>query len=292
MLNGIININKPAGYTSSDIVVICKGVLRSATGQKHKVGHLGTLDPLGTGVLPISVGKSTKLFDIMQTKRKVYRAGLKLNSTTDTLDSDGVITATSNINTKIDDIINVSKQFIGDIEQVPPQYSAISVNGQKAYDIARNGGQVELKARKISIYNLKVIKEISDNEYELLIECSSGTYIRSLMRDISISLGGVGYMSFIERIQAGNFLLSDSVSLDEFKENPLKYIVSLEKVLCDYPQFSLNETDFKKFSNGVNVSPANAPKGDFVLLNNDKIFSICAMKNGIMYSKVRLFDDN
>ena len=139
-MKGFVNIYKPSGMTSSDVVVKVRGILRRATGEKQKVGHLGTLDPLATGVLPIAIGNATRLFDYMQDKVKVYEATFKFGVTTDTLDSDGTVTDTQQISICRDDIERVSERFIGTVEQMPPQYSAKSVGGRRAYDIAREGG--------------------------------------------------------------------------------------------------------------------------------------------------------
>ena len=236
-MKGFVNINKPLGMTSSDVVVKVRGILRRASGEKQKVGHLGTLDPQGSGVLPIAVGTATRLFDFMQEKRKVYQATFVFGKETDTLDGVGKIVATSDILPAKEQIEPFVATYHGKIDQVPPQYSAKSVDGRRAYDLARQGVAVELAPKRVNIEYVKLLDSsngvahlkkgdytLQDNEYAFEIACSSGTYIRSIARDVAYALKTVGYMSSIDRVQSGNFRLDDAVTLEEFEKEPLRYL--------------------------------------------------------------------
>lgn len=281
--------------TSSDLVIKVRGVLKNALKlKKIKVGHLGTLDPLGCGVLPIAVGKGTKLFDYMLNKRKVYKTAFLFNIETDTLDRGGTITKRDSVYIDEDIINNALHKFKGVIEQIPPQYSAKSVNGSRAYDLARAGITVELAARRIEIFDIRLLKKISDVEYEFIIECSAGTYIRSIARDLAAELNTVAYMSYIERIASGNFLINDSVSFDDFKLNPLEHIMSIDKVLDDMPRYDIKDEDKKKILNGVAIQPIDLPqdiKYDLGVYIDNQLFGIGCNNNGFLDIKVRVYDD-
>ncbi|MEG1711176.1 MAG: tRNA pseudouridine(55) synthase TruB, partial [Clostridia bacterium] len=189
-MNGFINCNKPSKMTSSDVVCrikrLCKG---------NKIGHMGTLDPGAAGVLPIAIGKATRLFDFLTHKKKIYRARFTYGKTTDTLDSYGKLLQTSDIIPNKEQLENILGEFIGNIMQMPPLYSALKVNGAKAYDLARKNIDFELKARNVEVFNFTLNKQIAIDTFEFDIECGGGTYIRSLVRDTAEKLGTVGYMS-------------------------------------------------------------------------------------------------
>ena len=231
-MKGFVNINKPSGMTSSDVVVKVRGILRKASGEKQKVGHLGTLDPIGTGVLPIAVGSATRLFDYMQEKVKVYRATFVFGQTTDTLDITGKITGESDAFPTREQIDVAVSAIHGEIDQIPPQYSAKSVDGVRAYDFARKGIEVDLKPKRITIYYIKTVDcdldgtpyKLDKNEYAFEIACSSGTYIRSIARDLAGALGTVAYMSSIHRIKSGDFEIQDAVTLTDFEKEPFRYL--------------------------------------------------------------------
>ncbi|MCM1305749.1 MAG: tRNA pseudouridine(55) synthase TruB [Bacteroides sp.] len=267
--------------TSSDVVVKVRGILRKFTCEKQKVGHLGTLDPLAIGVLPIAVGNATRLFDYMQKKQKTYIAAFKFGSATDTLDRGGKITA---IDDKIIDksmLSDIIPTFIGEVMQMPPQYSAKSVGGKKAYDIAREGGIADLQPKKINIYDMQMLGApdetvslpssmfggsgdfgsqfknsdytLSTNEYAFKITCGSGTYIRAIARDVASRLNTVGYMSGLCRTRVGDFDIDSAVTLKEFEKNPLAYILPIDVALKSYDKLDLNEVDGNKALNGIQI---------------------------------------
>ena len=205
---GFVNVNKPSGLGSSKVVSVLK---------KHfnikKIGHMGTLDPLAEGVLPIAIGKATRMFDYMLEKNKTYIAQFTFGKTTDTLDSDGQVTETTTIIPTKNKILSILPKLIGRISQIPPQYSAKKVNGKCAYDFARNGEKVELSPKEIEIYDIKLLNQINNTTFEFEIECSGGTYIRSIARDMADLLNSKAYMSKLIRTKSGKFELNNSFTL-------------------------------------------------------------------------------
>ncbi len=249
MLDGFVNVLKPVGATASDIVV----KLRRVLGQQ-KIGHLGTLDPGACGVLPIAVGKGTKLFNLLTNKTKLYRAVFTFGTTTDTLDSYGVTTASAHTDVTLDSVVGACSKFVGNIEQIPPMYSAISVGGVRAYDLARQGQNVELKSRKVSIYSIDNIYAVDKDSFSMDISCSGGTYIRSLARDIADSLGTVAYMSSLVRLQSGCFAIEEALTYEEIETLGSSCVVDLLYPLADLATFEVPEQLHKKFSYGVAIS--------------------------------------
>lgn len=209
---GVLIVNKPEGITSHDVV----GKIRKLYGTR-KVGHTGTLDPLATGVLVILLGRAAKAAEYLVADRKTYRARLTLGITTDTEDITGkVLTMSENI-PSYEQVISACGQFLGKIKQIPPMYSALKVDGRKLYDLAREGIEIEREARDIEIFRLECEPTDKANEYELLVECSSGTYIRTLCADIGAGLGCGGVMSALHRVRAGGFDIEDSHTLEELE---------------------------------------------------------------------------
>lgn len=288
-MNGFVNILKPTGYTSSDVVVKVRKALSKELGYKVKVGHMGTLDPYGTGVLPLAIGTATKLFDYLIGGNKTYFAGITLGKETDTLDSYGEIIKTDNKVFSINDINRVLSQNIGEINQLPPQYSAKKINGEKAYDIARRGEFVELKRRKVSIYNITASEGKSINNFDIKVDCSGGTYIRSLVRDIAYSLDTVGYMSYIIRTKSVGFDIKDSVTIDEFLRCPLDYIIPIEKIILPmYNSYELPEDKKDLALNGVKIKLKDMPTGMFVLTYQGNIIGMAENVEGKLIIKNRL----
>lgn len=212
-MNGIINVYKEKGYTSHDVVA----VLRKIAGQK-KIGHTGTLDPDATGVLPVCLGRATKLCDLLTDRDKTYEAVLLLGKTTDTQDISGAILKeqpTDHLNEA--EVTKVIESFKGTYDQIPPMYSALKVNGKKLYELAREGKTVERKSRKVTIYQIH-IKEIQLPRVRMEVTCSKGTYIRTLCHDIGNLLGTGGCMEELTRTKVGRFELKDSLKLEEISD--------------------------------------------------------------------------
>lgn len=247
VINGIVLINKARGVSSNSVV----GKVKRITGA-DKAGHFGTLDVLGEGLLPIALGKGTKLFDFFLNKDKVYETVYKFGETTATLDLEGEITQRNDVVVTLEDLESVCKSFVGKMAQMPPQYSAKKVNGKRAYELAREGKTVELKPKEIEIYSIKVLKEISQNTFQLEIWCSSGTFIRSICRDIAAKLNTYGVMQSILRTKCGIFELKNAKTLEELEKGNID-IISLDKIF-DYPKFKYNEEDTKKLLNGMTIN--------------------------------------
>ncbi len=257
-MDGIIIINKEKEYTSNDVVQIVKHTLN------EKVGHTGTLDPNATGVLPILVGKGTKISKYLVNHDKIYETKLQLGIKTDTADGEGKVIESEIINKDIlseENINKALKAFIGKQTQIPPMYSAIKVNGKKLYDYARKGEQIEISARNIEIYNIELKNiDLKNNQVDIKVECSKGTYIRTLCEDIAKKLGTIGYMKELNRIQVGEFNIKKSIKIQELKnnKNDIKFlkekIISIEKVLENKEKVTINEKQLEIFLNGVKIN--------------------------------------
>ena len=251
--DGIIIINKPKNLTSHDIVYKIKKI----TGKK--VGHTGTLDPLATGVLPILIGKGTLCSKYLINHDKEYEVTLKLGETTNTLDQEGEITEKKEVKKEIykeNYIKNKLKEFIGIQEQIPPIYSAIKVKGKKLYEYARKGEKVEIKPRKINIYEINLIKiNENENEIKFKVKCGKGTYIRSLCKDIAIKLDTVGYMKELKRTKVGIFDIKDSIKIDENENEEInEKIIPIEEIFKENEKIEIEEKRLKHFLNGVKIT--------------------------------------
>ena len=211
MANGILVVDKPAGWTSMDVCAKLRGIF-----HEKRVGHGGTLDPMATGVLPVFIGRATRAVQYAAESDKEYIAGLKLGVVTDTQDATGNVLEEHPVNVTRDQLWTVLERFYGQIEQIPPMYSAIKVNGKKLYELARKGREVERKPRTIRIDALGVLNETpaEGTDYLLRVECSKGTYVRTLCHDIGQALGCGGCMSSLRRVKAAGFTLADSVTLE------------------------------------------------------------------------------
>lgn len=254
--SGFVNVIKPTGASSSNIVCAVKKILK-----EKKVGHLGTLDPAASGVLPIAFGKATKFFDYFLKKDKEYVAVVKFGIETDTLDSFGLITKTEDVSIKKDDILNVLSEFTGKIKQVPPKYSALKVDGKKACDLARSGEDFNLKEREIDIYSIELLGEEEKNVFRFKVHCSSGTYIRTLFSDIAKRLNTISTTTVIIRTRSGRFDIKDAITLEVF-EKSLKTI-SVQELFSDLRTLNVkNEEVLKKLLNGVKLTYDDIKEAD------------------------------
>ncbi|MCF0127328.1 MAG: tRNA pseudouridine(55) synthase TruB [Pseudobutyrivibrio sp.] len=234
MNSGIINVYKEAGYTSFDVVARLRGILKI-----KKIGHTGTLDPDATGVLPVCIGKGTRVCDLLTNKDKVYEAVFRLGITTDTYDISGSITSQNDVNSSEEEVVRVIESFVGEILQVPPMYSALKVDGKKLYEYARAGVEIERKARPVTIYSIDVLKTDLP-EVSIRVHCSKGTYIRSLIHDIGKELGCGAVMTSLVRTKVGNFDISEAKNLNEIERifqagNIDKIITKTDEVFDSYP---------------------------------------------------------
>ncbi len=248
---GVLLIDKPAGITSHDVVNRIRRIYNT-----KRVGHTGTLDPMATGLLVVLIGRAAKAAEYLFTDDKKYEAGMLLGITTDTEDSTGkILTETDNIPDK-KKVLAVCRKFVGEIDQVPPMYSAIKVDGKKLYDIAREGGEVERQARKVTVFSLKA-KDLSDCQYALTAHVSKGTYIRTLCADIGAKLGCGAVMNALRRTASGAFTLTGAYTLDEIEnmdENRLyDVLIPTEKLFSDCPAAILSEFYERLCRNGVEI---------------------------------------
>lgn len=277
-MNGIIIIDKPLGKTSHDMVYF----MRKLTGIK-KVGHTGTLDPEATGVLPICIGSATKVADMLTLSDKRYTAELVLGMTTDTQDAEGEVLTECAVNVTAEEIENAVKSFVGEIEQVPPMYSAIKQNGKKLYELARKGIEVERKKRKIKIYEINILS-IDTVEYRVKIDvlCSKGTYIRTLCEDIGMKLGVGAYMNTLRRTMTGPFALSDSYTTEQLRkmneEGTLEAaLIAADSMFADYPAINLNAKQARSITNGIRMSYKGIENQSYRLYDEENNF-LCISK--------------
>lgn len=251
-MNGILNVLKPPGMTSFDVV----SYLRKISGIR-KIGHAGTLDPGAAGVLPVCIGSATKAIEYMMDKDKVYRAELTLGIETDTQDSGGSIICEKEVKATEEEIKDCIYSFTGELEQIPPMYSAVKIGGRKLYELARKGIDVERKPRKVRIYSIDIIK-ISGRRVLFDVACSKGTYIRTLCADIGQKLGCGGHMSFLLRKSAGLFDIQSALTLEEIEyyaeKNFLESkLVSIDRVFDHFKSVTLDPDKLKRLRNGAFV---------------------------------------
>jgi len=288
-LDGIINIYKDKGFTSHDVVA----VVRRTINQK-KVGHTGTLDPDATGVLPVCVGKATKLADYIMAAEKTYIAEVTLGVTTDTLDSSGNVIETKEVNFSEEEIKNAVMSFVGEQEQIPPMYSAIKINGKKLYELAREGKEVDRKARRINIFDIEILSLEMPDKIKIKVDCSKGTYIRTLCGDIGQKLGCGAHMSSLERTRSGSFVKENSITLDELKnlcENGEsdRVLLSMEKAVEKYKKITVSPKAEKLLYNGAKIYE-NYFKNEEKAVK-DEITAVYDSKNNLIGLYTLLFDE-
>lgn len=252
-MDGIFNIYKEKGFTSHDVVAIVRRTI-----HMKKVGHTGTLDPDAEGVLPVCVGKATKLSDVIMDGRKSYRAMLRLGVTTTTEDASGEVLETKEVDFNEDRIREVVASFIGKLEQVPPMYSAVKVNGKKLYELAREGKEIERKSRTIEVYDIRIRQFLPPDKVEIDVDCSKGTYIRTLCADIGKALGCGGHMAELLRTKTGTFSLENAIKLDEMKAlaeqgKAEEALLTMEDALKDFPVVKVAEKSTKLLYNGGKI---------------------------------------
>jgi len=280
-VTGILNINKPAGITSYDVVDVIKKIFEGS-----KVGHTGTLDPIATGVLPIIIGDATKLSNDLMAEKKVYRVKMLLGVETNTYDITGRIVFASVIKNDEIYIREKIKRFIGKQEQIPPEYSAIRVNGKRAYEYAREGKNVKLKPREIEIYNIdNIAVDLRKREVSFDVCCTKGTYVRSLVNDIGKKIGCGATMIELTRLKNGNFEIKDSIDLYEFLkmdyEDMKKQVVSIEDYYKELKKITLKKEEYIKYLNGVKLKFDEQDKL-VRIYNGSKYSGLGEIKNGIL----------
>lgn len=261
-MDGVINVNKPKEMTSFDVVAILKKILNT-----KKVGHTGTLDPDATGVLPICIGKATKLVEYLTSDRKKYKAAVQLGITTDTQDISGNVIKSCFPCVSENELKAAISSFIGEIEQIPPMYSAVKIDGKKLYELAREGRTVERKPRQITIHKIDfLVYNEKSSVFEMEVDCSKGTYIRTLANDIGEKLGCGAVISELERLSSGNFNIGESYTLEEIKKKVEKedysFLIPLSEVMNEYGKIILAEKNSQRLQHGIPFNVAGLKIGE------------------------------
>ena len=279
--SGIILINKPKGVSSNKVVNIVKATLHA-----KKCGHLGTLDLEGEGLLPVTVNNATKLFDYFLDKDKAYETKFVFGIETDTLDTSGVVQKTAEVNFSREDLEREVRNMVGEYDQVPPTYSAKKVGGKVAYKEARKGCEIALSPKRVKIYSFKILGEVEENVFRFEISCSSGTYIRSIARDLAYHLGTYGSMQCILRTRCGGFYLKDAVTLEELKDGKFK-LISADCVF-NYEKLELSDDEFFRIENGQTLQK-EVLDGKYKLYNSSTFLGIGECHNNNLKLTLRLF---
>ena len=281
MESGVLNLNKPEGMSSARAV----SFVRRATGLA--CGHMGTLDPLASGVLPVAVGNATRLFDYLLQKQKVYRALFAFGTETDTLDRAGRVTKSGGRVPAADEVAAALASFVGEYDQLPPAYSAKNVNGVRAYDLARQGKEVALAPKRVRVDSLELLGEEGDGVFAVRIVCGGGTYIRSLARDVAAACGTCGYMAALVRERSGPFALAESIPPDALtKENWRGFLLPPDAVL-DLPRLEFAGAAAARLKNGVPV-PCETADGAYKLYLDGAFYGVAQAADGRVRAKTKL----
>ena len=280
-VDGILLIDKEVNYSSFQAINKAKRLIKA-----DKVGHSGTLDPFATGLLVVTVNKATKVNQFIETQDKEYIATLKLGVKTSTLDLEGEVLATKEVPSLNEElIINALNKFKGKIKQIPPMFSALKVNGQKLYDLARQGIEIERKEREVEIFNIELIS-FNEDEIKFKVHCSKGTYIRTLGESISEELNTYGHLIQLRRTRVGNFKVEDAYKLDELDNYKL---FPIKDALTHYPKIQLNDDEITKIKNGLKFK-FNTNEDEILIIDkNDEPIAIYEKDGNIYRSKRGLF---
>ena len=284
MPNGILIIDKPQGWTSMDVCAKIRGIL-----HEKRVGHGGTLDPMATGVLPVFVGQATRAVEFAENSRKEYVAGLRLGQVTDTQDVTGEALESRPVAAGRQDVEAALGRFLGGIQQIPPMYSAIKIGGQKLYDLARKGKEVERKPRPITIYELELLEQVSETDYTFRCVCSKGTYIRTLCHDIGQALGCGGTLYSLRRTMAAGYTTAQAHTMEEVQERGESLLQPVDTLFAQYPAYTVPSAGKEtRVRNGGAVTDASLPdgtyrvygrNGDFLCLSRAQRGTLTSIKN-------------
>ena len=284
MPSGIIIINKPAGWTSMDVCAKLRGIF-----HEKRVGHAGTLDPMATGVLPVFVGQATKAVSFAESGEKEYLARLRLGLTTDTQDTTGTVLSELPVTVTEEDLRAVLPRFTGEIEQIPPMYSAVKVRGRKLYELARKGAEVERKPRAVTIFALELLGQTGKNEYALRIRCSKGTYIRTLCHDIGAVLGCGGAMSALERTMAAGFTLSEAVTLEQVQAQKETLLRPTDSLFRSYGAYHIADAETERRCRCGNPIRSDVENGIYRVYGMDGSFLALSRAEGGVLTAIRNF---
>ena len=285
-MNGIVIVDKPQGWTSQDVTARLRRVFNT-----RRIGHGGTLDPMATGVLPVFVGRGTRGVEFFEHAEKTYEAVLRLGLATDTEDITGTVLEEKEVHISKEEFLGILPQFRGKIQQIPPMYSALKVNGQKLCDLARKGKEVQRQPREIEIYKLECL-EFAGNEAKLLVHCSKGTYIRTLCKDIGAALGCGGCMASLRRVTAGEYTIEEAVPLQTLLETaePEAYLRPVDSMFRSYPAVTLTANQEKRCRNG-NAFSITLEEGTYRAYSHSGEFLMLAkVENGMMTTIKSFFE--
>ncbi len=284
MPSGIIIINKPAGWTSMDVCAKLRGIF-----HEKRVGHAGTLDPMATGVLPVFVGQATKAVSFAESGEKEYLARLRLGLTTDTQDTTGTVLSELPVTVTEEDLRAVLPRFTGEIEQIPPMYSAVKVRGRKLYELARKGAEVERKPRAVTIFALELLGQTGKNEYALRVRCSKGTYIRTLCHDIGAVLGCGGAMSALERTMAAGFTLSEAVTLEQVQAQKESLLRPTDSLFRSYGAYHIADAETERRCRCGNPIRSDVENGIYRVYGMDGSFLALSRAEAGVLTAIRNF---
>ena len=285
-MNGIVIVDKPQEWTSQDVTARLRRVFNT-----RRIGHGGTLDPMATGVLPVFVGRATRGVEFFEHAEKAYETVLRLGLTTDTEDIFGNTLTEQEVHISETEFSNILPRFRGKIEQVPPMYSALKVNGQKLCDLARKGKEVERQPRQIEIFELTLL-EFSGNTARLRVKCSKGTYIRTLCKDIGEALGCGGCMQELRRIQAGEYTITEAVPLQTLldSEEPEQYLRTVDTMFRNYPEVKLTTNQEKRCRCGNQFSVKLADGTYRAYSQNGEFLMLAKVEDGVMSTIKSFFE--
>ena len=287
MADGIVIIDKPQGWTSMDVCAKLRGILKT-----KKVGHAGTLDPMATGILPVFVGNATRGVSFAEEGKKEYIATLRLGEITDTQDSTGTMLEKREVSVTRADVEAILPQFMGKIEQIPPMYSAIKIGGQKLYDLARQGKEVERKPRPVTIYELELLTQVSPAEFQIRVLCSKGTYIRTLCHDMGQALGCGGCMSSLRRTMAAGYTLAEAVTIEDVQEQGQRLLRNVDTLFRDCGEYRIQTEKQEKLCRNGNPFwiKETLPDGEYRIYGADGTFlCLSRLESGTMTSVKNFF---
>ena len=283
-VNGILLLDKDEGWTSQDCVSKLRGIL-----GERRIGHAGTLDPLATGLLVVLVGRATRAAAFAEAETKEYVAAFRPGIVTDTQDITGNLLRSSDVLPSEEDVRAALPRFTGEIEQIPPMYSAIKINGQKLYDIARRGGEVEREARRITIHSIDYLGQ-ENGDHMLRIRCSKGTYIRTLCHDLGQVLGCGGCMAALRRTEASNFRIDEAVTLEDVQREGEALLRPTDSLFRQYPAYTIPSTEQERKCLCGNSLRAKLPDGLYRVYGRDGAFlALSEAKDGTLTSKRNFF---
>lgn len=288
MANGILVIDKSAGWTSQDVAAKLRGVF-----HERRVGHGGTLDPMATGVLPVFIGRATRAAEFLESAEKEYVAGLRLGVVTDTQDTSGTVLETNSVCVTRAQLEAALRQFLGPIEQIPPMYSAIKINGQKLYELARRGQEVARRPRSITIHALELL-EGEGADWTIRVRCSKGTYVRTLCHDLGRALGCGGCMSSLRRTRAGSFTLAQAVTMQQVLDfaagqDPQQLLMPVDAVFAAHPPLIVTLGQAAKLKNGAQVKDWQFQPGTYRVYAEDGEFLLFGRVEGGVLTTIKSF---